>query len=69
MGCSKSSSKREVHGNTGLSQKIRKLPNSLTYHLKKLEKEVNPKVKPKIRRKEIIIREEIKQMKKSRKDQ
>ena len=53
MGCSKSSSKREVYSNTILSHKTRKTLNSLTLHLKQLEKEKQNK--PKIsRRKEII---------------
>ena len=58
-GCSKNSSRREVHGDTGLIQETRKISNNLTYQLKELEKEeqIKPKV---IRRKEIIkIREEI----------
>ena len=33
MGWSKSSSNREVNSNTGLPQEIRKISNSLTYHL------------------------------------
>ena len=60
MGCSKSSSKREVYRNTILPQETRKSQiNNLTLHLKQLEKEEqkNPKVH---RRKEIIkIRSEI----------
>ena len=57
MGCSKSSSKREVYSYTGLPQETRKISNNLTLHLKKLEKE--EQTKPKVsRRKEIIkIRE------------
>ena len=53
MGCSKSSSKREVYSNTILSHKTRKTLNSLTLHLKQLEKEElkNAKIS---RRKEII---------------
>ena len=52
MGCSKSSSKREVYSNTGLPQETRKISNHLILHLKELEKE---KTKPKTsRRKEII---------------
>ena len=47
MGCSKSSSKREVHSNSSSPQK------NLTLHLKQLEKEEQRK--PKVsRRKEII---------------
>ena len=59
MGCSKSSSKREVYSNTILPQETRNISNNLTLHLKQLEKEEqkNPKV---TRRKEIIkIRSEI----------
>ena len=54
MGCSKSSSKREVYSNTILSKKQEKHQiDNLTLHLKQLEKE-EPKT-PKIsRRKEII---------------
>ena len=68
MGCSKSSSKREVYSNTILPQERRKISNNLTLHLKPLEKEEqqNPKVR---RRKEIIkIRSEIneKEMKETR---
>ena len=52
MGCSKSSSKREVYSNTISPQETRKISNNLTLHLKQLEKEQR---KPKIsRRKEII---------------
>ena len=59
MGCSKSSSKREVYSNTTSPQETRKISNNLTLHLKQLEKE--EKRKPKVsRRKEIIkIRAEI----------
>ena len=61
MGCSKSSSKREVYSNTILPQETRKISekNNLTLHLKQLEKE--EQAKPKVsRRKEIIkIRAEI----------
>ena len=71
MGCSKSSSKREVGNNTSLSQEIRKILNNLTYHLKDLEKE--EKSKPKVsKRKEVIkIREEINniEIKNNREDQ
>ena len=57
MGCSKSSSKREVYSNTLPPKKQGK---TLTSYLKQLEKE-EPKKNPKIsRRKEIIkIRAEI----------
>ena len=59
MGCSKSSSKREVYSYTSLPQETRKISNNLTLHLKQLEKEEQktPKVS---RRKGIIkIRAEI----------
>ena len=59
MGCSKSSSKREVYSNTILPQETRKISDNLTLHVKQSEKEEqkNPKVS---RRKEIIkIRSEI----------
>ena len=60
MGCSKSSSKREVYSNIILPQETRNISiNNLTLHLKQLEKEKqkDPKVS---RRKEIIkIRSEI----------
>ena len=53
MGCSKSSSKREVYSNTILPQETRKTSDNLTLHLKQLEKEEekNPKIS---RMKEII---------------
>ena len=59
MGCSKSSSKREVYSYTSLPQETRKISNNLTLHLKELEKE--EQTKPIVsRRKEIIkIRAEI----------
>ena len=60
MGCSKSSSKREVYSNIILLQETKTSQiNNLTLHLKQLEKEEqnNPQVS---RRKEIIkIRSEI----------
>ena len=59
MGCSKSGSKREVYSYTSIPQEARKISNTLTLHLKELEKEeqTEPKVS---RRKEIIkIRAEI----------
>ena len=61
MGCSKSSSKREVHSNTDIPQEIRKITNNLIYHKKELEKKVQ--TKPKVnRRKEITkVKNEIKQ--------
>ena len=54
MSCSKSSSKREVHSDTGLPQETKISPmNDLTLHLKELEKE-EQQTKPKVsRRKEI----------------
>ena len=62
MGCSKSSSKREVYSNTILPQETNKNHqiDNLTLYLKQLEKEEqnNPKIS---RRKEIIkIRAEVK---------
>ena len=59
MGCSKSSSEREVYSNSISPQETRETQvNNLTLHLKQLEKEQR---KPKVsRRKEIIkIRAEI----------
>ena len=60
MGCSKSSSKREVYSNTTqLNKQEKSQINNLTLHLKELENE--EQTKPKVsRRKEIIkIRAEI----------
>ena len=53
MGFSKSSAKGKVHSNTNLPQETIQKSNSLTLHLKELEKEEmkNPRVS---RRKEII---------------
>ena len=64
MGYSKSSSKREVHSDTCPHQETRKIPNTLTLHLKELEKE--EQTKPKFNRsKEIMkIRMEINRLKK-----
>ena len=46
MGCSKSSPKREVYGNTTLRQETRKTQNRQpTLHLKQLEKEQKKKKK------------------------
>ena len=57
MGCSKSSSHREVNSDTGLPQKEEKSQiNNLTYHLKELEKE--EQIKPKFSRRKEIIRSE-----------
>ena len=54
MGCSKSSSKREVYSNTILPQETRKTSNrNVTLHLKQLEKKNNNK-KKKIVEKDII---------------
>ena len=39
MGCSKSSSKKELHSDKGLPQETRKISNNLTYVLKDKEKE------------------------------
>ena len=56
MGCSRSSSKREVYINTIKKQEKHQIDN-LTLHLKQLDKEKKPKIS---RRKEIIkIRAEI----------
>ena len=56
MGCSKSSSKREVYSNRSLPQETRKISNNLKVvplHLKELKKEAQ--TKPKVtKRKEII---------------
>ena len=63
MGCSKSSSKREVYSYTSLPQETRKISNKQSkLHLKELKKE--EQTKPKVsRRKEIIkIRAEIKEI-------
>ena len=52
MGCSQSSFKWKVYGNTQLPQETRKTSNNLTLYLKQLEKE---QMKLKVgRRKEII---------------
>ena len=71
MGCSKSSSKREVYSNIAYLKKQEKSQkNNLTYHIKKLENK--EQTKPKVnRRKEIVkIREEINKLEgKNRKDQ
>ena len=53
MGHSKNSSKREVCSDTSLPQGMREISNSLTLHLKQLNKEAQ--LKPKVsRRKEVI---------------
>ena len=61
MGCSKSSSKREVYSNTILPQETRKISNKLPNLTPKAIEERRTKKKPKVsRRKEIInIRSEI----------
>ena len=57
MGCSKSTSGREVHSDKCLPQETRKVSNNLNLHLKELEKE---QVKLQVsRRKERKIRAEI----------
>lgn len=38
LGCSKSNTKRQIYSITGRHQETRKISNSLTFHLKKLEK-------------------------------
>ena len=60
MGCSKSSSKKEVYSNTILPQEIREIPNKqLNLHLKQLEEQEETKSKGS-RRKEILkVRAEI----------
>ena len=59
MGCSKSSSKREVYSNTSLPQETRKISNKQCNLKGRLEKEEQTKSKV-YRRKEIItIRAEI----------
>ena len=67
MGCSKSSSKKEIQSSTILPQEKRETSNNLTLHLKQLEKE--EKTKPNFsRRKEIIkIRTEINEIKTKKK--
>ena len=59
MGCSKSSSKREVYSYTSLPQETRKNSNNLTLHLKELKKEEQAKRKVSIRKEIIKIRAEI----------
>ena len=69
MGCSKSSSMREVYSSTVLPEETRKISNNLPLYAKQLEKEQkNPNTqgdqkrtnRPKVRKKEIIkIRAEI----------
>ena len=65
MGCSKSSSKREVYSNTVLPQEQEKSQiNNLTLHLKQLEKEEQNK--PKVSRRKKSKRSDQKYMKKRR---
>ena len=59
MGCSKSSSKREVYSYTSLPQETRKISNNLSLHLKELEKEEQTKSKVSKRKKIIKIRAEV----------
>ena len=45
MGFSENSAKRKVHSNTSLPQEIKEITNTLTLHLKQLEKRrKHPKV-------------------------
>ena len=53
MGCSKSSSKREVYSNTSLSQETTQIKN-LSLHLKQLQKE--KQTKPKVSRRKQFIK-------------
>ena len=60
MGCSKSSSKREVYSYTSLLQERRKISNKQSnLHLKELEKEEQTKPKVSRRKETIKIRAEI----------
>ena len=60
MGCSKSSSKREVYSNTSLPQEQQTSQiNNLTLHIKELEKEEQRKPKVSSRKEIIKIRAEI----------
>ena len=62
MGHHKSSAQREIHSNRGLPQKRRKTQiNNLTHHLNEVEKEEQHNKKPKVSRREEImkIKEEI----------
>ena len=57
MGCSKSSAKGEVHHNKSLPQETRDNQiNNLTLHLKQLEKEEQQQKKPKVSRREEIVK-------------
>ena len=61
VGCSKSSSKREVYSDKGIPQETKKTQiNNLTYHLTKLEKEEQTKSKVSRRKETMKIRWEIK---------
>ena len=60
MGCSKSSSKREVYSNTSLPQETRKAQiNNPTLHLKRLEREEQTRPKGSRRNEIVKIRAEI----------
>ena len=59
VGCSKSSTMREVHSDTGLPQKARKISNNLTNHLKEFKKEEETKRKVSRRKEMIKIKEKI----------
>ena len=72
MGCSKSSSKREVHSNTRLPQETRKISNKQPNLLSKIIRKRRTKKTQSRRRKQMIkIREEVnkKEEKNKRKDQ
>ena len=53
MGLTESSSKKEIHSNTGLTQETRKTSNNLTLHQQALEK---GQTKPKVSRSKEIIK-------------
>ena len=68
MGCHKSKSQREVHSDTGLPQKRRKISSQqLNLPPKKLEKE--EQTKPKVNRSKEIIKIERKSIKQRFKEQ
>ena len=54
MGCSKSSSKREVYSNTILPQETRKISNNPTLHLK--QSEIEEQKKTKVSREKDIVK-------------
>ena len=67
MGCSKGSSMRNVHSNTGLLQETRTIPNKQSkLTIKKLEKEEQKRLKVSKRRDIIKIRVEINNIKKNK---